>query len=342
MSPPSLTYPFGQPPEPTETIQVAPGVIWLRMPLPFRLNHINLWLIEEDGGFAMIDTGLANQETRDLWEATFPKVLGGRPITRIVCTHFHPDHMGLAGWHAKRWGAECWASLADWSFSRMLSAEDSADFHDMQIEFYRKCGFGAHELELVRERGNPYSRRVVPPPPSLRRLKGGQRLMLGGVSWRLIEGNGHSPEHISLFCEELKLLISGDQVLPKISPIVGVWPQDQETDQLGLFLASLGRFRDLPADTLVLPSHGLPFKGLHDRLDSLAHHHDLRLEQAMAACASPHTAADMVKVLFSPDLDMQETIFAASESLSHLHYLTARGQLAREEDAQGVWLWRTA
>jgi glyoxylase-like metal-dependent hydrolase (beta-lactamase superfamily II) len=337
-----LIFPFGQPPERTEAIQVAPGVRWLRMPLPFKLDHINLWLIEEAAGWAMIDTGLASQETRDLWEASFPKILDGRPISRIICTHFHPDHMGLAGWHAQRWGVDCWASLGDWAFGRMLSVEDSPDFHALQLEFYRQCGFGQREIELVRERGNPYSKRVVPPPPSFCRLKGGTSLMLGGVSWRLIEGNGHSPEHISLYSHDLKLLISGDQILPKISPIVGVWPQDHETDQLGLFLATLDRFRDLPADTLVLPSHGLPFKGLHDRLDQLAHHHDQRLLETLEACRQPQTAAEMVKVLFKRELDMQETIFAASESLAHLHYLTGKGLLAREEDAQGIWLWRRA
>jgi glyoxylase-like metal-dependent hydrolase (beta-lactamase superfamily II) len=336
-----IFYAYSAPPAPGEAIEAAPGVWWLRMPLPFKLNHINLWLLEDGEGFTLVDTGMNSPETRDIWEKNFISVLGGKPIKRVISTHFHPDHMGLAGWLCPRFGAELWASLGEWLYGRMLAQDGGLDYVDNHVEFYRKAGFSEDLLELLRQRGNSYASRVVVPPPSFRRIVDGEKISIGNRVWRAIEGNGHAPEHISLYCQEEGLLLSGDQILPKISPIVGVWTQEPEADPLHLFIASLKRFMELPADTLVLPSHGLPFRGVGTRAEELAHHHDGRLAETLAACATPITAYQLLRKLFTRELDQHEVFFACGESLAHLHYLMEEGRITREMNADGAHRYKT-
>lgn len=348
----ALDYPIADIPEAGTLLDVAPGVRWLRMPLPFALDHINLWILDDGpngpngngDAIALVDTGVANDTTRALWDGLFAGPLAGRPVTRVLCTHFHPDHMGLAGWLCPRLGAPLWATLGDWAYGSMLAHDATTTFVDNQVDFYRAAGLDGAFLDEVRRRGNPYASRVVPMPPALRRVVDGERFTLGGRTWEVVVGRGHAPEHAALWCPELDLLISGDQVLPRISPNVSVWPQEPEADPLSLFMNSLAAIKArVPDSVLVLPSHGRPFRGLHARIDELLSHHDDRLADTLDACANPRRAVDLVPVLFKRDLDSHQTFFAVGEALSHLHRLVATGGLVRRRDTAGVaWFERAA
>lgn len=338
----SLHHPFAQPPAPGLLTEVAPGIHWIRMPLPFALDHINLWALDDRDGWTLIDTGVANDDTKAIWETLFTGPLAGKPVTRLVCTHFHPDHMGLSGWLCDRWGIPLVATQAEWLYGRMLCLDHEGEYLANQVEFYRRAGWSAEQLEALSWRGNTYRPRVAPIPTRYHRIAEGDVLRIGGRGWRVVIGQGHAPEHASLWCAEANVLISGDQVLPRISPIIGVWPQEPDADPLGLFLESLLRFKDMPADCLALPSHGLPFHGLRHRVEDLRHHHDARLERTLEACAQPVTALDVLRVLFRRELDAWQVGFATGETLAHLNHLWHRGSIKREANADGVHLYHQA
>jgi glyoxylase-like metal-dependent hydrolase (beta-lactamase superfamily II) len=334
----AIKYVFDDLPAEGSAREVAPGVHWVRMPLPFKLDHINLWVLADGDGWTVVDTGFGYNGTEDIWERVFAGDLAGRPVKRLIVTHFHPDHMGLAGWFARRFGVEMSATLGEYAFGRMLSLDraDSEEAKEVNRGFYRAAGFGPELMAKVEARGNPYPRRAQMPPGSFRRLKDGDIVEIGGNRWRVIVGLGHSPEHACLHCEALGVLISGDQILPRITPNVSVWPQEPENDPLALFVASLERFRGLSSETLVLPSHDAPFTGLEARLDQLAHHHDSRLEQTLEACAQPADGVTILGKLFRRELDDHQLFFAIGETLAHLHYLMGQGRMERHVGADGV------
>lgn len=342
MSRSNLSYPIAAPPVPAQLMEVAPGVRWIRMPLPFALDHINLWVLDDGDGVVLVDTGLGNDATKALWEDIFAGPLKGVKVNRLIATHFHPDHMGLSGWLCGRLGVELTAMMREWLFGRMLWLEDSPDFVDNQIRYYTRLGLDEEALEGVRERRNTYRSRIDVIPVRVTGIRHGDVLMIGGRRWRIIEGGGHSPEHACLYCDEERLLISGDQILPRISPIVGVWPQQPESDPLTLFLDALDRLCALPEETLVLPSHGLPFRGLHTRVDDLKAHHAERLERTLEACAESVTAVEVLKVLFKRPLDAHQLGFAAGETLAHIHHLMASGGVTRSLGVDGIYSYRRA
>lgn len=327
-------------PVPDELVEIAPGVFGIRVPLPFALNHVNLWLLEDGAGWTAIDAGLADEQTRELWLRLWGEQLGQKPVHRLVVTHFHPDHMGLAGWLCAKTGAEFWMSRTDWLQGRMLAQDDSEAFVEAGRRFDYRAGLSEERIEERAHRGNAYRRRVVPPPASYRRVRDGDRLRIGGREWRVLTGSGHAPEMICLFCAELNLLIAGDQVLPRISPNVSVWPAEPEADPLGDFLSSLERFRALPDDCLVLPSHGRPFFGLHARIDQLAGHHEERLAETLGACREPVTPMELTSRLFDRPLDTQQFGFALGESIAHANHLVDTGSLERELGADGRLRYR--
>lgn len=331
-----IRYAFDGLPEPGATREVAPGVHWLRMPLPFKLDHINLWLLEDGDGWTIIDTGIARDEVKAAWESIFAAHFGGRPLKRVIVTHFHPDHIGLAGWLVERFGVELWTPLSEWALGQLFMQGPDEASQSQSQRFYRAAGFDQCQMDAIAERRFAYRKGVAPIPASFRRIRDGEMLQIGGRGWRVIVGHGHSPEHACLYCEDAGVLISGDQVLPRITPNISVWPQEPLANPLRLYLDSLPRFRPLPADTLVLPSHDQPFTGLHACLDTLAHHHDQRLAQTYDICAQPATGVDVLGRLFRRELDSHQLMFAIGEALAHLHFLAGEGQLRRDTRADGV------
>ena len=354
----ALHYPLGERlPTTGEALEVAPGVRWIRMRLPFALDHIHLWAIRDrlDGrdGWTLVDCGITDDATRAAWEQVFATQFDGLPVLRVVVTHMHPDHIGLAHWLTERWsepGRPCrlWISGTDFNAARIASAQTTGFGGDTAARFMASHGLtDPTALEKVRARRNYYASMVPAVPQSHRRLLDGDRIAIGTdpatADWHAIAGYGHAPEHMALHNPALGLLISGDMVLPRISTNVSVIDLEPEADPLRLYLRSLERFRALPADTVVLPSHGRPFRGLHARLDQLVAHHDARLADVMAACtARPCSAADLLPVLFRPDLDLHQTTFAMGEAIAHLHALWFEGRLVRTVDADGVFRFEPA
>jgi len=333
----SLEFPHAQPPETGTAQQLAPGIHWLRKPLPFALDHINLWLIEEGAGWTLVDTGLGNRATRDLWKSSFDTALAGRPISRIVVTHYHPDHAGNASWLCERFNAPLWMTRGEFLTVHSVLHGVASFSAAASSALFRANGMEPAAAAALNARGDLYSKLVPAFPPQHRRLMEGATVNFGGQDWRVIIGHGHAPEHASLYCERLNVLISGDMLLPKISTNVAVRPIDPMADPLGLFLASIRRYRDLPEDVLVLPSHGMPFRGAHARVAQLEAHHEERLDALVKACtAAPKSAADLLEVLFRRKLDSSQIFFAMGESIAHVHHLLYAGRLHRSVDAYGV------
>jgi glyoxylase-like metal-dependent hydrolase (beta-lactamase superfamily II) len=345
-----LDYPHGDtlPPAGT-TLELAPGVRWLRMALPFALDHINLWLLrdrDEHGreGWAIVDCGITNDATRAAWEQVFANELQGLPVLRVIVTHMHPDHIGLAHWLTERWGVRMWISATDWNAARMASTSTTGFGGASAAAFMASHGLTDPEaIEKIKARSNYFASMVPQVPARFRRLMHGDVLRIGAHDWHCHAGYGHAPEHISLQCPALGTLISGDMVLPRISTNVSVIDIEPEANPLPLYLDSIARLRALPEDTLVLPSHGRPFRGLHERITQLDTHHDERFADVLTACArEPQTAASLLPVLFRRPLDLHQTTFAMGESIAHLHALWLRGQLKREAGADGVFRFRAA
>ncbi len=340
----ALHYPLAdQLPPRGGAIELLPGVKWLRMTLPFALDHINLWLLRDRwggrDGWTVVDTCIDHAEPRADWEQVFASQLDGLPILRVIVTHMHPDHVGLAHWLCERWDAPLWMSGTDYQTARYACEVVNSFGGERLADYFHSHGMtDADELAQIRHRKSYYRGLVPALPPSYARLHDGMTLNIGGQTWRCIAGYGHAPEHMALYCDALKLLISGDMVLPRISTNVSVYEMEPEADALTLFLDSIDRFRPLPTDTLVLPSHGKPFTGLHTRIEQLHAHHRAHLADVLdAARARPVSAHDLLPVLFKRPLDLHQTTFALGEAVAHLHRLWHGGQLRRERDAQGIW-----
>ncbi len=333
-----LRYPFDDRlPDAGAILEVAPGVRWVRMGLPFALNHINLWLLADGDGWTVVDCGIATDATRDAWEQVFATQLDGRPVTRVIATHCHPDHVGLSAWLCERWQAPLWMTVGEYAFARMMAAGlPGADGPAMLPHFRRHGLTDSDKLAVLEGRKSYYPTLVPAVPEHFVRLSESQTVRIGAHDWRVITGTGHSPEHAALHCEALGVLISGDMVLPRISTNTSVFAIEPEADAVGQFLASLQKFLPLPQDTLVLPSHGKPFRGLHQRIAQLQQHHAERLAEVRDACRTPQSAADIVPLMFRRELDMHQMTFAMGEALAHLHRLWFAGELQRVEGDDGV------
>jgi glyoxylase-like metal-dependent hydrolase (beta-lactamase superfamily II) len=343
----ALHYPWGaQLPEPGRALRLAPGLAWLRMGLPFALDHINLWLLsdEVDGqaGWSVVDTCVDRQEARAQWEQLIEHELRGLPIVRVLATHMHPDHLGLAHWLCERFSAPLWISMSDYLMARLAVNQQDSFGGQATADFFVRHGMRDPQvLQEVVDRKDYYAQMVPQVPAHYRRMQDGQALSMGGCTWRCVSGYGHSPEHMALYSEDPGLgrpvLISGDMVLPRISTNISVYETEPDGNPLQLFLDSLDKFLPLPEETLVLPSHGRPFVGLHERIRQLKAHHEERLSEVMQACQSQaRCAADIMPVMFKRELDVHQTTFALGESMAHLNLLWHAGQLRREVDAQGV------
>lgn len=316
-------------------LAVAPGIYWLRMSLPFQLDHINLWLLADGDDWLAVDTGFADETTQACWQNLLN--LLPRPPKRWLVTHFHPDHFGLADWLLRQTGAELWMSCGEFLTAHAVWNEVGGHGARFLVEQFREHGLAAAGLAKFAERGSGYRRAVPALPQHYRRVQADEEIEIGGNRWRVMVGYGHSPEHVSLHCPALGVFIAGDMLLPRISTNISVMAATPKADSLQAFLASLARFADqLPADTLVLPAHGLPFRGVRERVAALEKHHADRLLELETACATPQHAAGLLPVLFPRPLDTHQTMFALGEAIAHLNHLVANERLRRLEGSDGV------
>ena len=326
-TPQPLEYAFPDTPAPGSTFQVAPGIRWLRMPLPFALDHINLWLLDDGEALVPVDTGFDTDDTRAAWQQVL--TTDTRPVRRILVTHYHPDHLGLAAWLADRDAASIHMTLGEFLSGHAQWHQLPGHRVEDMVAHFARHGLAAERLATQTQRGNTYRRGVPALPTSYERLIDGDTIEVGGHSWEVICGYGHSPEHASLYAASLGVLISGDMLLPRISTNVSVQASTPNDDPLGRFLDALRRLEHLPADTLVLPSHGRPFRGIQARVHQLIEHHRERCGVLMAACQEPRSAGELLTTLFERELDAHQVMFAMGEAIAHLNHLAARREVRR-------------
>lgn len=345
---PKLSYPFEAAPKLGEAVDVAPGVKWLRMPLGGALAFINVWAIAEGpknggDGWAIVDTGMGGADTQGAWRAAFAGPLAGKPATRVFVTHMHPDHIGMAGWLTRKFQCRLWISRLEFLMCRSLAADTGREAPADALTFYRAAGWDEEAIETYRARFGGFGRALHALPDSFQRLSDGDEVVIGDHLWRVVVGSGHSPEHACLYCPELKLMISGDQVLPRISSNVSVFPTEPEGDPLTDWLTSLARIKTkIPDDVLVLPAHNDPFHGLHARIDHLIGGHERGLARLRALIVEPKRAVDVFHVLFRRKIDSYVLGMATGESIAHLNCLIARGQARRSIDEKGVDWYQAA
>ena len=332
-----IQYEFDSTPATGTVTPVAAGVHWLRMPLPFALSHINLWLLEDDDKWSIVDTGLHADESKAVWEDILSGYMQGRAVNRVIATHLHPDHVGNAGWLCRRCDTELHMTRGEYLLCRQLTSKTERPDNDAGIRFYRAAGFPADATDKYQKMFGLFGRAMSRLPEAYSRLRDGDTLSTGGRQWEVIVGNGHSPEHACLYCAELNVMLSGDQILPVISSNVSVFPTDPLADPLHDWLTSIDKLAaKLPDDVLVLPAHGKPFRGVKARLAALRTEHEDGLERTVALCRTPQRAIDVFPALFRREIGGNQLIMATGEAIAHLNWLLARNRVSRTTDANGV------
>lgn len=328
-------------PDAGKTLTVAPGIKWLRMPLPLALDHINLYLLANGDGWLIVDCGMKGRITRDLWQQIFASELDGKPVNGVLATHMHPDHVGQAGWLVGHWQVPFYMTFGEYFTARTYSAPAQDIPEAWQHDTYAtRTGMPAEHVQKMRQGTAGFGSIVEPLPRSFRRLHDGQILVLGDQRWQVIIGHGHSPEHACLYNAALNVLVSGDQVLPQISSNVSVTSTEPDANPLQEWMQSLQRLLELPEDVLVCPAHNAPFTGLHVRLRELLAHHEQQLAVVEAALAEPKTAYALLPALFRKPLHNEQLMMAMGECLAHLQLLLARGAIVRHHNADGVEIYQ--
>ncbi len=335
---PKLEYYGKTVPATAERAEIAPGVTWIRMPLPFALNHINLWLLDDEDGWAVVDTGFDSSQTRSAWQHHFTTTMEGREITAVAITHYHPDHFGLAGWLHRLHGAPVAMTRTEWVLANSIYLDTEDRYGQVQGTLYAENGLDKALAATIAKSAGAYRRSLSVLPDSYHRIQDGQEFVVGGRSWKVVIGAGHSPEHACFYCSELDTLISGDMVLPTITPNITLYAAEQETNPLAAFFESLRRLKELPETTLVLPSHGRPFYGLHRRVDQIIAHHKEHLATIIDELSNPKPAAALLPVLFSSCLDIHQSMFAMGEVMAHLAWLEHDGQVTQRCGSDGILL----
>jgi glyoxylase-like metal-dependent hydrolase (beta-lactamase superfamily II) len=336
-----IRYPFEYPPAPGEATEIAPGVQWLRLPLPMALDHVNIYVLDDGDGWTVIDTGFASNKSRAVWESLLAGPLAAKPVRRVVVTHHHPDHIGLAGWFVER-GAELLTTRTAWLMTRMLCLDEQATLSPETVDFYRRAGMAADVLaQRQTERPFNFADCVAPLPLGFTRLQQGDTLHMGGRNWIVRIGHGHAPEQATFWSMDDQMVLGADQLLPSISPNIGVYPSEPEADPLGDWLVScadlMAHARD---DHLVLGGHKLPFTGLPFRLQQMIDNHHGALDRLHAHLATPQKGGDCFAPLFKREIGAGEYGLALVETLAHLNWLHQRGQARRWLDDEGAYRWQ--
>ncbi len=340
---PRLAYPFEVEPEPGSglAVEVAPGVLWLRQPLGGSLGFINVWALADGEGWTIVDTGMATKETSGAWKAAFAGALEGRPVTRVIVTHLHPDHVGLAGWLTRRFDCRLWMTRLEYFQCRMLVADTGREAPEDGVRFFRAAGWDDDAIDNYKTRFGGFGRAIHALPDSYRRMEDGETFRIGAHDWTVVTGQGHSPDHACLWAPGLGLLISGDQVLPKISSNVSVFPTEPDADPLTDWLVSLAKVKAIvPDEVLVLPAHNAPFRGLHARIDQLINGHERGLSRLVGKLSEPKRAVDAFGALFARPIGPDVLGMATGEAMAHLNCLIGRGLAVRETDEAGVGWYR--
>ncbi len=343
---PLLEYPFGQTvPGHAEIIEIVPGLNWVRMPLPFALQHINVWLIDDGDSWTIVDTGIPLPETKDAWRRLLNgRVTAQKPLRRVIVTHMHPDHIGSAGWLCHKYGADLEMSRLEYITCRMLVGDTGRPAPLAGIGFYQRAGWSETAIETYKSRFGGFGRGVSPMPDSFRRLSEGDTVRLAGEDWTIIIGSGHSPEHVCLFCPALNIFISGDQLLPRISSNVSVHPTEAGANPLQDWMQSCETLlARLPEDVLVLPAHNEPFRGAHQRLTHLIEGHKTALHRLSQKLSNePLRAIDTFVTLFGRKISDEELGMATGEAIAHLNYLISNSSVEATLAPDGVTRYRTA
>ncbi|WP_367383353.1 MBL fold metallo-hydrolase [Roseobacter sp. HKCCD8198] len=336
-----IHYPYDTAPEPGAAIELADGVLWIRLPLPMALDHVNVFALRDGAGWALVDTGFDSRRSRAIWAEILAAPLGGDPITKVIATHHHPDHIGLAGWFMGQ-GAELITTRTAWLMARMLILDEQARPTEETLDFWRAAGMAPDILaKRAAERPFNFADMVHPLPLGYTRIAEGDVIQIGGRHWHIRIGHGHAPEHATLWSVEDNLVLGGDQLLPSISPNLGVYATEPAADPVHDWLESCEAFQPFAAeDHFVLPGHKLPYTGLPDRLRQLIDNHHGALDRLREHLGTPRTAAECFAPLFKRKIEEGTYGLALVESLAHLNHLLALGEVTREKRADGAWVWQ--
>ena len=335
-----VDYIFGDKlPIPLEPIEVAEGILWFRLPMPIALDHINIYLLDDGDSWVLIDTGLADTKSIEIWTNILKKYLSKRPIQKIIGTHFHPDHVGLAGWLIERTDAEFWMTQIEWLSARQAYLTVDSGASQAMSAFYKKANLKPDLIKIYEDIGNDYRSMVTPIPLEYERIEHSTSFKIGDRVWKPVFGSGHSPDHVSFYCEKDRIMLGGDMLLPRITPIIAVWWQEPNADPLKGYIEFLETLESIGSDALILPAHNRPYKELQTRVADLIFHHNERLEITYEACKNENSANSIMQKLFTRKLDPFQTRFAIGETIAHINNLLKKGTLKRRLDDDGVYFY---
>lgn len=326
------------PPKPGGAVELYPGIVWARIQLPFRPGWVNVWLLEDRGRWTIVDCGFDWEPAREGWKSLL-HALGDPVVSQILVTHAHFDHVGLSGWLRDRFGATSGMAPIEFEYVQFIRSDwDLGRFK----QFFRAAGCTETMVEEFAGWKEWAQRAVEAVPIDYIPLHAGDEILIGGRTWRLLCSGGHSRGQLAFWCERDAILIGGDIVLPRIHASIGVSPSDSKTDPVADALAGWRALRYLPADTAVLPSHGVPFTGLHARLDQHEAQCRQRLECLLETCSARSVSASDAMTLVYGNVVPSSPRIAVCEMQAYLNYLEIEGQISRSMFADGVARYRRA